>query len=209
MHPADCPHVWEYEHNPRRGELATRAAALLLSLRRKQLDSAALAADSRPVHHRLFQNLTPAGCEYFAGHYRGEDFRCLRYCPVGIAGDPRVGAAPETVLEQMARLAKSTQEAIVALNQLARPPHERLVAAVALACQILELALRIHPYVNGNGHAARFILLAILGRYDYWPARWTTDPRPGHPDYVNMIVAYRNGNPRPLEEFILKSIIGL
>lgn len=209
MHPADCPNVWEYEHHPSRAQLATRAAALLLALRRGQLHTAALSTDSRPVHRVLFENLTPPGCEYFAGHYRGEDFRCLRYCPVGVVGDPRVGAAPEAVLRLMARVAQSVREGIAALDRTAAGPDEKLVAAIALACQIFELVLRIHPYVNGNGHAARFILLAILGRYDYWPARWTIDPRPGNPSYIDMILAYRNGDPVPLEVFILRSIIGM
>jgi len=48
-----------------------------------------------------------------------------------------------------------------------------------------------------------------LGRYGYWPENWSIDPRPGNPDYVAMITAYRNGNPQPLEEFMLKAILGL
>lgn len=207
MHPPDCPQVWEYEGHPRRAELATRAAAILLALRRGLLDTAALATDSRPAHQDLFDYLAPPECPYFAGHYRGEDFRCLRHCPVGVRGDPRVGATPQRVLTQMAQAAQTVRDGMLALDRTAAPEHERLMTTVALACQTFELFLRIHPYVNGNGHAARFVLLAILGRYGYWPRGWTIDPRPGNPDYLAMILAYRNGDLRPLEEFVLLSIV--
>lgn len=109
-----------------------------------------------------------------------------------------MGRVGQLVLQGLAGLERTTAVA----------PHERLVAAVALACQVFELVLRIHPYVNGNGHVARFVLLAILGRYGYWPRALTIDPRPGHPGYLAMIIAYRDGDPRPLEEFILRSIVG-
>jgi Fic/DOC family len=170
-----------------------------------------LAADSRPVHRDLFENLTPAGCEYFAGHYRGEALRCLRYCPVHVQNDPRVGLAPEKVPAAMDGIATSIRQGLGALDGSTFAAHEKLMAVVVLACRLFELVLRVHPYVNGNGHSARFIVFAILGRYGYWPERWSIDPRPGNPDYVAMIVAcssYRNGNPQPLEEFMLRSILG-
>ena len=108
----------------------------------------------------------------------------------------------------MGRVGQLVLEGLAGLDQTtAAAPPERLVAAVVLACQVFELVLRIHPYVNGNWHVARFVLLAILGRYGYWPRDLTIDPRPGYPDYLAMIIAYRDGNPRPLEEFILRSIV--
>src|SRR5690242_1760672 len=98
MHPADCP-AFDYSKHPDRARLlpeATRTA--LKAIRggtRHQL--AAAAQDTRPIHKSLFTGLTPPGYEYFAGHYRGELYRCLEYYLVRIPSDPRVGCAPDAV----------------------------------------------------------------------------------------------------------------
>jgi Fic family protein len=36
----------------------------------------------------------------------------------------------------------------------------------------------IHPYANGNGHAARLVVWALLLRYGFQPTGWPVDPRP-------------------------------
>ena len=82
----------------------------------------------------------------------------------------------------------------------------RLLATVAVACAVFELFLRIHPYLNGNGHAGRFVLWAILSRYGYWPGRFRIDPRPPDPPYSELIVKYRNGVKEPLEQFVLHAL---
>jgi hypothetical protein len=61
--------------------------------------------------------------------------------------------------------------------------------------------------VNGNGHAARFVLWTILGRYGYWPERWRVDPRPPDPPYTQLIFDYRSGNHEPLETYVLQSVV--
>lgn len=77
---------------------------------------------------------------------------------------------------------------------------------VALASRVFEALLRIHPYVNGNGHIARLIVWCILGRYGYWPLRWTIDPRPTFPEYTVAIKEYRSGNPDMLERMIMQCL---
>src|SRR4051812_32700048 len=97
MHPRDCPD-WRYDQHPqRRTILPPRIAGVLRDLANGQLSTAAVPMDSRPVHYYIFRELTPAGFEYFAGHYRGEAFRCLRFSAVGIPSDPRVGVPPQQV----------------------------------------------------------------------------------------------------------------
>jgi Fic family protein len=75
-----------------------------------------------------------------------------------------------------------------------------------LACRVFEVFLRIHPYANGNGHAARFLIWCLLSRYGYWPKGWPIEPRPPDPPYTHLISEYRNGNWEPLEEFVLKTV---
>jgi len=112
-------------------------------------------------------------------------------------------------MRELVRIVHATisdlDEALTVIN-VQVTPGEKLIRLIAVACRIFELLLRIHPYVNGNGHAARFCLWAILGRYNYWPTQWPIEPRPNDPHYIPLIVAYRNGNREPLERYILSNL---
>lgn len=214
MHPADCPE-FEYEHHPRRREVLSREGARIIAkLRRRATDTCAAAEDTRPTHRRLFRRLTPRGFKCYAGHYRGEDYRCLRHYPVGIRGDPRVGLPAIVVgphmrdLRYLIRSALAGLDASHSLPDSHLPIAEKLAYTVAVACRVFVTLLTIHPYANGNGHAGRFCIWALLGRYDYWPERWPLDPRPPDPPYTDLIRTYRDGNPEPLESFVLQCIAG-
>lgn len=213
MHPADCPN-WEYNDHPNKTSiLQEKNKSVLIELRNGDLDSLTSASDTRPVHFRLFRQLAPDECAYFAGHYRGENYRCLKYMQVSIRSDPRVGFPPHQVRGCMAELATIVQEAVAALDEGMELPNaqiplrDKILYVVASACRIFELFLRIHPYVNGNGHTARFCMWALLGRYGLWPVSWPIDPRPDDPPYTDLIVKYRNGNQVPLETFIMESLV--
>jgi fido (protein-threonine AMPylation protein) len=212
MHPPDCPY-FEYEDHPRRKEIAAHVAEVVIRLRTGDLDTRGIAADSRPVHRKLFRDVTPRDQEYYAGHYRGESFRCLREYEVGIPADPRVGYASWSVQSVMGRLATEVLAGLAALDVLHGRPRsqvrreEKLYLTTVLACRFFEFFLRIHPYANGNGHAARFVVWAIFGRYGYWPRRWPIDPRPPDPPYTALITEYRNGNPVPLESFMVATLL--
>lgn len=212
MHPKDCP-PWEYDTLPNKTTiLQTALKAILLELRSGQLDTLESVTNTRDIHHRLFNQLTPPECPYYAGHYRGEAFRCLKYHQVGILADRRVGFKPHLVLGYMDELAKIIREAVVNLDEGMQLPNARIplkdkiVYIVAATCRIFELFLRIHPYVNGNGHTARFCLWALLGRYGLWPQNWPIDPQP-NPPYIELIVKYRNGDRVPLETFIMQNLV--
>jgi Fic family protein len=73
------------------------------------------------------------------------------------------------------------------------------LAAVKVACRFLVLFLTMHPYVNGNGHIGRFIVWAILSKYGYSPTHWPLDCSP---PYHRLLSLYRNGNRKPLEDYV-------
>jgi fido (protein-threonine AMPylation protein) len=188
--------------------LKRQVALVLTKLRRGKIQPVASALDTRSVHAEIFENLTPPHFPHFAGHYRGEAFRCLNEYRVCVQGDPRVGAEPGVVADEMVALRSSMAAGFAAIDAtystLTR--GDLLLLLVRFACQAFDVFLRIHPYANGNGHAARFIIWAVLGRYDFWPNRFTVEPRPTEPTYVDLITRHRNGEPQPLITFVLSQL---
>ncbi len=183
MHPPDCP-PWEYANHPKRDQvLRVEVQKILGGLRSSKIPTEALTGDSRPIHGQVFSALTPSGYSYFAGHFRGENFRCLKFCPVTAGGDPRVGHAPQIVQATMNAFGYRARLAFSKIDGLS-DPLAKFAYAIRLASNFFELFLRIHPYMNGNGHMARFIVWATLGRYGYWPERWPVEPRPPDPPYI-------------------------
>ena len=84
---------------------------------------------------------------------------------------------------------------------------EKLYNAVVIAARAFQELLTIHPYANGNGHVARFLVWLLLGRYGYWPNSWTIDPRPNVLNYSAAISGHRRGNPVLLERLILEAVV--
>jgi hypothetical protein len=143
------------------------------------------------------------------------DHRCLRDYRVHIPSDPRVGYPPWSVGAAISQLAAEIRAGIAGLDQAHRvpdahlSPQEKLLNVVRFSCAVFELFLRIHPYADGNGHAARFILWAILGRYGYWPRRFRIEPKPDDVNRYNQSISlHRSGQPQHLEAFVLECIIG-
>lgn len=214
VHPSDCV-PWEYADRPKREViLQERTLDILVQLERNTIDTLESAADTRPIHGYLFSLLTPREQIYYAGHYRGEEFRCLKNYPVGIEGEPDIGLHPSRVVETMDKIALRIRQGMKALDTTHQlpdshiSPEDKLLNTVVFACRVFDAFLRVHPYANGNGHAARFIVWAILGRYGYWPTRFTIEPRPNYPLYAWAINEYRKGNRQPLEDYILTCIVG-
>lgn len=207
MHPRDCP-GWEYDRiSGARATVRARSVQLLIGLRADANECSVVCADTRPSHASLYQGLTPAKCDYYAGHYRGEDYRCLKYYRVQIQGDPMVGYDPELVLGEMQQLETTIRDAIAALDKFVQPSRSRpacLIQITRVAARVFELFLRIHPYANGNGHMGRLIVCALFGRYGFWMNRWTVEPRPQDPPYSSSIAAYRRGYVADLEKFLLE-----
>ena len=207
IHPNDCP-AWEYRDWPNSHEvIAAIWKQILVGLRKKTLSALDILVDSRDMHKNLFHELTNEEHGYFAGHYRGEPFRCLRCYKVFVRSDPRVGTEPAEVKKEMGefeRIVRSVFSAIDAGAKSIVSNKQKIVYAVKAVCKLFVTFLQIHPYANGNGHVARIFIWALLSKFDIWPTKMPVEPGPTN--YGRHITAYRNGNTQPLEMFVLRCI---
>jgi fido (protein-threonine AMPylation protein) len=199
---------WDYERFPNHKDvLRQRSAELARELLRPKFDTVGRTSNTKPTHKRLFSGLTPELFPGFAGNYRGCDLPELKHYRVTIPSDPRVGTLPENVLPAITMLASEIARGIAALDsqEKSRPRAEFLIVAIQFACLIFEAFLRIHPYANGNGHVARWMMWALLGRYRFWFRGFQIEPKPG-PPYSDLIKAHRNGQRAGLESFLLSAV---
>jgi len=208
----DCQN-WEYDNHPDRNAiLPVRCNDWLVALAKGSLNPQILSCDTRPAHLYLFEDLTPDGCKYLAGHYRGDNYSFLQYYNVRIAGDPRVGVDASVVLSSMNHLKKTIDLGMSAINSAYQAPDdvlprsEKIIYIVKFATAVLVEFLRIHPYANGNGHMARLIIFTLLFQHKLWPKNWPFDKSP---PYHQLISIYRDGAEKPLEDFILESVLGV
>ena len=214
MHPfSECPN-WEYTDDPHHAQiLKVEAAKILQAIYDGALSIDVAALDTRPTHKQLFSRLVHPKMWYLAGHYRGEDFKCLRYRPAGIPVNPRVGSQPAVVNLDLREFRKHVRATVAGLDTLMElpdakiSPREKLKYIVAAACSLFSEFLLIHPYANGNGHIARIMLTWILARYGYWLSEFPIEPRPNEPAYTDAILRYQSGQFDALESLVLLSII--
>lgn len=206
MTPAQpCPE-WNYKLHPKYRTIGpARADEVIGTLSTDRNQSAATAIDTRGAHQRLFRELTPPGYEYYAGHYRGESFPCLKEYEVAVQGHQ--GEPSFRVPMVMRRFSSSIKATITELDrETPIATNQELQRLVVLICWSLVNFLTIHPYADGNGHAARTIMCAIMLHYGFRPI-WGIDERPNDPPYSDLIRAYRSGNTGPLHQYVLEWFI--
>jgi fido (protein-threonine AMPylation protein) len=108
----------------------------------------------------------------------------------------------------MTQVASILGKAVAALDELQRAPStarpQFRIEVVRTAAAALAETQRIHPFLNGNGHAGRFIVLALLGRYRMTLRDWTIDDRP---PYDQLIEDWISGAHLPLETFLAGKLI--
>lgn len=214
VHPADCP-SWNYDQQAGwEDAVVERVRESLGRLRSGGVDTLRTCLDTRPTHRYWFRSLTPAEYWYFAGHYRGSAFRCLRHYEVMVNGDTSVGEPASEVPHWMNRFRQQLQDGFAALDEAATLPQatlspvDRLRFTITFACWVLHAFLQIHPYADGNGHCARWLIWALLGRYGYWPREWPVHPSPDRSYLSDLLRQYKAGNRVPLETYLYQRIIG-
>jgi fido (protein-threonine AMPylation protein) len=192
----ECP-PWEYSSiSGFEGILARHTRQALIRLRELNLDERTqIGKDTRPLHRRYFEGLTPAGFDYYAGHYRGEDFPCLKDRQVQIVGDPLVGHAPYRITDDMSTFAgdfttiAAESDLVWGINPIVVGRPEKLFRVVQLGVALFIYFLEIHPYLNGNGHMGRFLLISFLSRFGIFLSQWPLHPRPQDPHTLNSLAA--------------------
>lgn len=208
-----CPE-FEYQHvSNYQSVLADRTLQTTRRLVAKPLnDILPLLKDTRPVHARYFEGLTPSEYPHYAGNYRGANLPCLERYVVSIRDDPRVGRPPHAVHVLMSEFAAEVQDTVSELDFLHRTSDtvlskpQKLARTVQLLAALFVYFLEIHPYANGNGHMARFLMISALWRHGYVLSKWKIDPRPPDPPYSEAIKLYRSGIRQPLEHFIMSCL---
>jgi fido (protein-threonine AMPylation protein) len=205
----NCP-GWEYQQYLGHGAtLAPRAKGLYAALGSNTVDSVGSSKNTRPVHERLFNGLTPPNYSHYAGNYRGCSKPCLTRYVVEIREDPRVGYPPVAVQGSMDALATRIDDDLARLdaevNVAGLPVNERLLKVVEVVAAIFEKFLEIHPYANGNGHAGRYIAVALLSKYGYWLPDWI-EPRPPDKEYSDCIKLHRDNKRTHLHKYFLKCL---
>ena len=140
-----CPN-WEYATIAGHDQLLrARAKSALIRLRNVEPPRArSLLKDTRNVHEQFFRDLTPQDFAYYAGHYRGELYICLRHYEVMVLGDPRVGHPPDKVLQSMANLAPQIDDALQQSKLMWRVPNAVFSPPEKLKCPSEEFLISLN-----------------------------------------------------------------
>ena len=206
---------WNYEDYPQHQTLLPkRERGVLFRLMMGAVDHIGTCKDTRPIHREFFSGLTPADKPHFAGRYRGENYPYLKHYEVSVGSDPRVGVPAEYVFSSLAGfsedidLAHSIMLRAKELPEAHLAKEDRMMYLVTFLCKLLVEFLRIHPYADGNGHIARYLVFAFLGANGVWPKSWPLNKRPPDPPYSKLISDYRDGQKAGLERFLFRAIAG-
>jgi fido (protein-threonine AMPylation protein) len=106
-------------------------------------------------------------------------------------------------LARVIGVAVSEMEAVISRLPKRELDPTRLATLAEIVAKFFERLLLVHPYANGNGHAARILVIALFGRFGYWLKRWSIHPRPLGASYLDSLRAYRRGATFELREYFL------
>ncbi|WP_342620821.1 Fic family protein [Rhodoferax sp. GW822-FHT02A01] len=208
MQHEDCNN-WDYSKHPDIQTVVDSCTEILKELSADPLQHQPGLLDTRYLHRRMFFRTAPQACPCVAGNYRGSDFDCLRSYMVYFGTN--FGTPPTSVSILMEdfhnelSVAVQQLDAIVEKSSLSKSKAGDLVKVVSVAAAMITRFFTIHPYANGNGHIGRLMVWILLARFNRTPVSWKLHKSP--PGYGDLLNLYRAGQKKPLERFILQSVI--
>jgi len=200
---AATPPVWDVQSNPlsRAALLDATRRTLEALLAASKADQRAFLCDSRAVHRGLFLPFAPGGYEVYAGNYRGLPDSPLEKRRTAVffrnveglkERDP--AAPPHLVAERMAALAAFTAETLD-YDYDPRSYFPRCAKIFADFC-------KIHPYLDGNGHIVRMMLVLLAKRRGLGVRPgWTVHPRP-YSHAMGICLQNNKAFPELLEQYL-------
>jgi len=173
---------WRYEDYPNANEIlkqnCDRVLQELLDL--SPAVSIEMIKDTRRIHKTVFEQLAHGDQKPFAGHYRGEDFACLKNRRGSRRSQISDGlhathcfTSPENVCDAMDRLKEGIDALFRNIPLISPERHYQLALATLMRFYL------IHPYANGNGHIGR-IMITYLMKLAHVPMAesWSVHPSP-------------------------------
>lgn len=202
---------WEYELHPKYATVKEKCDEIIRCMCTDATRQDFFLVDTRDTHRAMFIEVTPDGCAYFAGNYRGADYPnlCNYSVQIGVYhGVPpsSVGAVMSSFSTEIAKIISDFQQKI---KTIASTASKKLVVFCHLLAHLFVKFLVIHPYANGNGHMARLLVWVLLKKEGLTQSFWSVADRPGQPRGVPLdscIELFRNGNQEPLIRYFLLGI---
>lgn len=182
-------------------------AAIFRSAVNQPQHSKDFCSDPRKIHRPLFEPLTDASNSQMAGNYRGSALDCLVDAEVTFG--VRNGVPAMYVLQRMSRYEQFAKTSFTRLRRSIEAVDGgrfRLLCATAAGSMFHEL-ISIHPFWDGNGHAARAVVALTWIAYGYSIGGWLIDPRPTGFPYIEYLREWDRGNRDPLIRHMLDALV--
>ncbi len=176
----DSP-AWNIKEHPLAPDHLARTSPEVLARLRSSSAQAQLEflSNTRDVHRELFILLTPKGYEAYAGTYRGEEGSILEHRRAAIHYKNIEGLKerypalnPVEVIPYMATLEEFIRETFLEAGSFDKETYfTRMV-------RVFGMFSKIHPYLDGNGHISRMMMLLLAERKGIEVSpKWTIHPR--------------------------------
>ena len=205
---ADCP-VWQaIVADPPDADFATRldAAHVYVDAARTR---AITVDDICHCHRTLFEAIAPVSCRYYAGNFRQFNIAMPCLCQNVEVLDKAgkyvgIGEHFMHAKDRMQALCTEAQSALPEIaNRFAKAkPAERANIAAKFVSWIVAEAIKIHPFIDGNGRTSRLLWRWGFRYFGVGP-QVRTFPRPGGRYEAVMACAMR-GDTNPLRKYLLE-----
>lgn len=198
---------WKIKNHPLAAEhLRKILPQILVRLRESSVEGhLAFLLDTRSVHREIFGSLTPEGYEAYAGTYRGEEGSILEHRKAAIHYKNVEGLKerypalnPAEVIPYMRTLEDFIRETFLGAESFDKEAYfTRMV-------RIFGMFSKIHPYLDGNGHISRMMMVLLAERKSIEVSpKWTVHPRPYG---IEMSIAFEHYKTCPV---ILQQVLRL